>query len=193
MRISSTRPLTRWVSAARMKSKRLRSRYCVGNQVNDLGTLGDVTMQRRPLDFHDFDSVVTEIDRLQKNSYDKAGQWDLGLTCDHLNKVMRGSLEGFPFKGPWFFRVFLGPIFKGLLFKQRRMREGFKAPSALIPSPALNENAVVSDCKNLLARVRDHQGDFHPNPFLGRLSPEEWRQLHLIHSAHHLSFLVPKA
>jgi hypothetical protein len=150
-------------------------------------------MQRRPLDFRDFDSVFTDLDRLQQNGYDKAGQWDLGLTCDHLNKVMRGSLEGFPFKGPWYFRMLLGPIFKGFLFKQRRMREGFKAPSALIPSSPSDEKAAVSTCKDLLKRVRDHQGDFYPNPFFGKLSAEEWRQLHLIHSAHHLSFLIPKA
>ena len=33
--------------------------------------------------------------------------------------------------------------------------------------------------------------EVHPSPFFGRLTPDQWRQLHLIHTAHHLSFLVP--
>jgi hypothetical protein len=148
-------------------------------------------MERRQLDFRDFDSVAADIDRLHKNGYDKVGQWELCQTCDHLSTVMRMSMEGFPFKAAWYIRL-LGPLVKGRFFKTRRMSEGFQAPAVLIPLAAGDEKAAVGSCKELLRRVQTHSEEFHPNPFFGRLTPDEWRQLHLIHAAHHLSFLIPK-
>jgi hypothetical protein len=148
-------------------------------------------MKRRNLDFQDFESVAADIDRLKKNGYAKVGQWELCQTCDHLATVMRMSLEGFPFKGAWYIRL-LAPMIKGRFFKTRRMTEGFQAPAVLIPATGKSEDAAIGSCKDLLQRVKTHEGEFHPNPFFGKLSPDEWRQLHLIHAAHHLSFLIPK-
>src|SRR5262245_4670699 len=117
-------------------------------------------MQRRQLDFHDFDSVAAEIDRLQKNGYDKVGRWDLGVTCDHLSKVMQMSMEGFGFKGPWYFRLVIGPLIKGRFFRKRTMPEGFQAPKRVLPSEQVDEKAAVTGCKELLTRVRNHPGEF---------------------------------
>jgi hypothetical protein len=149
-------------------------------------------MERRKIDFHDFGSVAADIDRLHKNGYDKVGQWELCQTCDHLATVMRMSMEGFPSRGPWYFRKILGPIFKGRFFRKRRMPEGFRAPGFLLPPVGSDEDATVQACKDLLKRVSAYAGEFDQHPFFGKITPEEWRQVHLIHSAHHLSFLIPK-
>jgi hypothetical protein len=149
-------------------------------------------MERRQLDFHDFDSVAADIDRLHKNGYTKVGQWELCQACDHLSNVMRMSMEGFPFKAPWYIHLLAPLLVKGRMFKTRRMREGFQAPSAVMPSGGGDEKTSVNKCKDLLKRVRDYPGEFEPNPFFGKLTADEWRQHHLIHSAHHLSFLIPK-
>jgi Protein of unknown function (DUF1569) len=145
-------------------------------------------MPRRQLDFHDFNSIGTEIDRLEKNGYNQVGQWNLSRTCDHLAKTMRMSLEGFPHRAPWYVRL-VAPMVKGRFFRKRRMPEGFPAPSGLEPS---DDKAAVQLCKDFLTRVCDAK-EFHLHPVFGKLSPEEWRQVHLIHSSHHLSFLIPNA
>ena len=149
-------------------------------------------MPRRQLDFHDFASVASDIDQLGKTGYSQVGKWNLFRTCDHLAKTMRMSLEGFPNNAPWYLRYLVAPLVKGRFFRTRRMPEGFKAPAGLDPSDAGDEQAAAQLCKDFLNRVRDAR-EFQPHPVFGRLSPEEWRQVHLIHSAHHLSFLIPKA
>jgi hypothetical protein len=50
----------------------------------------------------------------------------------------------------------------------------------------------VDKFKNTIARFESHKGEFIDSPFFGHLTPEEWRNLHLIHGAHHLGYLVPK-
>jgi len=151
-------------------------------------------MQRRKLDFHDFDSVAADLERLQKNGYSKAGNWGLRQICQHLEGAFRMSIDGFSMKGPWIIRKILGPyVFKGRLLSKRSMPEGFKAPKAFMPSDDGDETSTVQAFKVQLDRVRDHKGEFQPNPFLGPMTPDEWRQFHLIHAAHHLSFLIPKA
>jgi hypothetical protein len=149
-------------------------------------------MPRRQIDFRDFQSIVTDIDRLQKNGCSQVGQWDLFRTCHHLGTTMRLSLEGFPKNAPWYFRYIMAPLVKGRFLRKRRMPEGFQAPAALIPPESGDEKATVQSCKDLLVRVRDAK-EFKLHPFFGKLTPDEWRLVHLIHSSHHLSFLIPNA
>src|SRR5438552_15118609 len=110
-------------------------------------------MPRRQLDFHDFGSVATEIDRLQDSGYSPVGTWDLFQTCDHLAKTMRSSLDGFPKNGPWYFRYLLAPMIKGRFFKKRRMPEGFRAPAALIPPVSGDDKLKVQLCMVLMVRM----------------------------------------
>jgi uncharacterized protein DUF1569 len=153
--------------------------------------MGGVIVERRQLDFRDFDAVAAEVERLRSQGYTKAGTWDLREICDHLSTTMRMSLEGFTFKAPWLLRTLFGPIFRRRILKNRRMPVGIKAAQPLMPGPPGDEQASVKVFTELLARVRDPQAQFQPSPFFGVLSPDEWRQLHLIHAAHHLGFLIP--
>jgi hypothetical protein len=154
-------------------------------------------MQRRQLDFHDFDAIAQDIDRLHTRGYQKVGNWDLAQVCTHLARTMEWSLTGTKFQAPWLFRNWVArkllvPIVLGRILKKRRLKTGFQAPAELIPSasPAAEAEAVLQ-CKQLLQRVRDHQGEFCLHPFFVKVTPEQQRQIHFIHSAHHLSFLVP--
>ena len=61
-------------------------------------------MQRRQLDFRDFDALTAEVERL-KSGYTKVGNWELGEVCHHLGRTMQSSLDGFKEKAPWLLRV----------------------------------------------------------------------------------------
>jgi hypothetical protein len=152
------------------------------------GTEG--TVQRRSLDFADFEAVEKEIDRLQQGGYQRAGNWDLAQICDHLSQVMEGSLKGFSFQAPWILRKLLAPLILRHVMKTRTMRAGVRVPE-MAPAARVDPDESIRRCRQLLQQVQHHTGEFQPSPFFGRLSPEQWRQLHLIHAAHHLSFLVP--
>ncbi|HZT79571.1 MAG TPA: DUF1569 domain-containing protein [Gemmataceae bacterium] len=149
-------------------------------------------MTRRALDFRDFGAVAAEVERLRRTGYDQAGNWNLAQVCDHLAAAMRGSVEGFPFPGPWFFRTLIGPFARRVFFRRRRMPAGIQIPERFRPAADVDEAAAVRAFHAALALVRDWPGEFVPHPILGRFTPAQWRQFHLIHAAHHLSFLVPR-
>jgi hypothetical protein len=150
-------------------------------------------MNRRPLDFRSIDEVIADLDRLRRGGYEKAGNWDLTHAANHLAIFVRGSLEGFTApKAPWFIRL-IGPMFVRRMIKKRRMPAGVKVPAAYHPAPRGDEKAEVDELKQLLLRFRDHRGPLFPSTLAGELDYDTWRELHLVHCSHHLSFLHPNS
>jgi hypothetical protein len=149
-------------------------------------------MERRRLDLRDFDALSADVERLKHGGYTKAGNWDLGQTCHHLARSMQVSLDGFAFKAPWYLRIFIAPIFKRKMFRTRTMRAGINGPPELMPGPQTEESSALKDVGAQLVRVRNNTGAFQEHAFFGTLTNEEWKQFHLIHAAHHLSFLIPR-
>lgn len=150
-------------------------------------------MGQRQLQFSDFAEVCAEVDRLHREGYEKLGQWDLAQICDHLAYFVQGSLDGFTFRVPWLLKILFGRLVLRRILKQRRMQAGGPTPQKPLPEAGGDEAAAVARFRQVIERLQAHQGELQPSPFFGRLSPQQWRDLHLIHSAHHLGFLVPKA
>jgi hypothetical protein len=149
-------------------------------------------MERRKLNFGRFESVAADINHLHTAGYTQVGSWDLSQACDHLTRYMRMSLEGFPFEFPWVMRRLVGPaILKPLVLWTHWLPAGAKAPRPLVPERSPQEPAAVEAVIEMLHRVRNHPDRFAPSPLFGELSNSQWRQVHLIHASHHLSFLVP--
>lgn len=148
-------------------------------------------MARRQLDFANLDQLTAELARLRDTGYTPGGNWTLGQTCDHLAIFFRGSLEGFSQRVPWPIRVTVGKLILRSIFKNRGMREGVKVPESLLPGDPGDDAESVETLLRLIDRFRTHPGDYHPSPLFGKLTREQWTDLHLIHAAHHLSFLTP--
>jgi hypothetical protein len=151
-----------------------------------------MNLQPRRLDFRNFDEALAEVERLHRDGYRQAGRWDLAQICDHLAYFIQGSLEGFTFRAPWLIRKLLGPFLLRRILKTRRMGEGWQTPQKPLPQPGGEETAAVERFRQLVERFRAHRGELQPSPLFGPLTSDEWRELHLIHCAHHLRFLVPK-
>ena len=150
-------------------------------------------MERRQLSLSNYDEVLAEIERLERTGYKRAGQWSLGQVCRHLSYYMRGALEGYPFMLPWLIRKLLGRRLLRRALERRELPAGGRTIPASVPPAAVDEQACIAEAKALLLRLRDHRGPVHPSPLFGQLSYEEAPQLHLMHAAHHLSFLVPNS
>jgi hypothetical protein len=149
-------------------------------------------MARRQIAFSTYDDVIAEIDRLEREGYEQCGSWSLGQVCRHLSYYMRGSLEGFDFRLPWIVRKLLGPPLLRKILRGDEMKAGGRTIPASVPGPDVDEREAAAEARELLARLRDFSGELHPSPLFDRLTPDQWRLLHLKHAAHHLGFRVPK-
>ena len=148
-------------------------------------------MQQRQLQLKDFADVHAELTRLHKGGYQKLGQWDLAQVCDHLSYFVHGSLDGHRFKVPWLFKVLFGRLVLRRILKQGRMKPGIPTPQKPLPAAGAAESAAVARFRQVLDRLHTHSGELHASPFFGYLTPAQWRDLHLIHCAHHFGFLAP--
>jgi hypothetical protein len=105
---------------------------------------------------------------------------------------MQGSLDGHPYRVPWLLKVLFGRMVLKRILKQRRMKPGVPTPQKPLPAAGGDEIAALERFGQVIKRLETHTGEFHDSPFFGHLTPEQWRELHLIHCGHHLGFLVPK-
>lgn len=150
-------------------------------------------MEPRQLQFATFGDALAELDRLQTRGYTPAGNWNLGQVCDHLAFFIDGTLDGHKFRVPWIFKAVFGRwVLKRILNKKQMKRGGF-TPQKPLPLRDIDEATAVAHLKNSLNRLKTNTGELHPSPFFGTLTPEQWREMHLIHCAHHLGHLIPKS
>lgn len=149
--------------------------------------------KRRELEFKTLDEVIADVDRLLANGYEKTGNWSLGQICQHCAIFVRRSMDGFEgFPTPPFLIRLLGPWITWWVLRSKKMPTGIQVPEPLLPQDKVDEAEEVRSFREVLARFRDHAGPLCPSPFAGALSREKWTALHLVHAAHHLSFLKLK-
>ena len=143
---------------------------------------------RRTLDFDRIDAVMPDVDRLL-GGHTTAGQWTLGMICDHLSRAVRVTLRG---------KVTGAPSTpeqdeaRRQFFAARAIPEGRAVPIAVLePEPGADPREAAESLRDALARLVAHEGPWPNHPSLGPMTGDEWRQFHAIHCAHHLSFAHP--
>ena len=149
-------------------------------------------MERRKLTLSTYGEAIEAIERLEASGYRQLGKWDLAQICHHLSYYYRGSLNGFGFRLPWPIRKTIGRMLLKRMLAGGDMKTGGRTIPASIPPTPINGSATVAEAKALLARLQLAE-QLHASPLFDQLSPDQWKQLHLAHTAHHLSFLMPKA
>jgi hypothetical protein len=133
------------------------------------------------------------------SGYDRAGTWDLSQVCGHLATAMEFPLDGFPHRPLpihftfWILRNTIGgPIVRRIL-RTGSMGSGAPAYKETIPAPGGDEAEAVNRLQRAVTRFQSHTGPLHPSPIFGALDHDQLNRLQLIHCAHHLAFLQPKA
>ena len=148
---------------------------------------------RRRIDLPDFDAVIAELKSLLAGGYEKAGQWDLSQTCQHLAGAINATIDGLgDFKPPLIERIVARFFIKNAVLRSRRLRAGIEGPPQLMFAPSGDDAQAVAKFITAVERFRKHQGPCHSHPHFGKLTHQEWETFHVIHASHHLGFLVPK-
>jgi hypothetical protein len=150
-------------------------------------------MERRTLRYHDYDDVLRDAESLLSSGYDRAGNWGLGHAAHHLATIMEMSLDGFPSLFPWPVRLAARWLVLGRVLRHRVFRRRVPAPSFARPPDDAEDRAGVDRLRAVTERLERHTGPMQPSPVFGTLTPEQWREVHLWHCEHHLSFLLPRA
>jgi hypothetical protein len=147
---------------------------------------------RRQLHFNSLDEILADVDRLAQGKVRALGNWSPGQILKHLSVPMMWCLDGAPFKGAWYIRLF-GWFIKSK-FLRDTMTPGFQLSgdfaAELVAAETTWEDGLQT-IRGAIARLKA-ESQRHPSPFLGALTREQWDQLHCRHSELHLSFLVPE-
>lgn len=158
----------------------------------DAATSRPSSPARRQLSFRTLEDILAEGERLSQSRVQSVGDWSLGQILDHLATWMEFSIDGVPARIAWPLRVVLRPFRKQIL--RRPMPAGFRWPAdadpRLVPQGPVSDSEGLEHLRRAIARLRA-EPTRAPSPLLGKLTPEEWEQLHLRHAEHHLSFVLP--
>jgi hypothetical protein len=161
------------------------------------GPSGAAKPQRRKMAFASLDEVVADAENLLAKGYEKVGNWDLAQVAGHLAEWMRFPVEGFP-KAPLLIRpvLWLVRITAGRRMRENILATGFPAGGRTmpetVPPPGGDPAAAVARLRQSVERLKAFTGPIVPSPLFGAMTKDEAVRLQLAHSAHHLSFLIPK-
>jgi hypothetical protein len=148
---------------------------------------------RRELHFAKLADIQADAERLASRPVRQLGNWPLGYSLAHLAGAMKMSLDEVDFKAPWFIRM-LAPLFKKK-FLRSPMKPGFQLPKnaaeVLMPRREVPTQEGLNELRTMIDRL-NREPQRYPSPVFGKMTKEEWDQLHLRHAEMHLSFYVPE-
>lgn len=157
------------------------------------------TIQRRTLKFDSLDEVVRDAEHLLAAGCEPTGKWDLAQVCNHLAAWFRYQMDGFP-PAPlplrvmfWMMRNTVGKKLGRKMFEGGEMKPGLPTAPASVYEPGTDPAKAVAELRDTVARWQAHPEPLRPSPVFGPMTKDQYRKGHLIHCAHHLSYLVPRS
>jgi Protein of unknown function (DUF1569) len=158
--------------------------------------------RRRSVTLGSLADVRQEIDRLdaarQRGSLERRGNWSLDQCCQHLGRWIEFSIDGFPFKYPWRYRL-LGRLVCLVSWRwlvKMALRPGFLNPpsaQAVEPDAFIADGQGVTYVVRQISRIEKGERMMQPNPVEGQITHDQWCYFHLRHAELHLSFQIVRA
>jgi hypothetical protein len=149
---------------------------------------------RRKLRYSSFQAVVDDAHRMAAVPHRQLGNWSLAQILKHLGTAIHGSIDGPGFRVRWYYRWF-GPIVVKPFLVKGPFPAGFRLPRSgadrLVAKDTTTYEEGISELLAGIERLGWEQKRI-PHPVAGKLSVEEWNQLHLRHAELHMSFIVPE-
>jgi hypothetical protein len=156
---------------------------------------------RRALHLASLDDLSAEVERLAEAAaaghVRALGNWSPAQALWHIGRLIGFSLDGFPFRYPWWLRwpARLLRLMSWRWLVRLAFRPGFTNPPAaraVEPDPAVPLPEAVAFLSGQLDRLRRGERMTYPSPVEGPITHEQWLFAHLRHAELHLSFLIPQ-
>jgi hypothetical protein len=155
------------------------------------------TARRRLVSFSSLDDMERDLDKIEAShkagTLKRLGNHEPGPVCQHLALAMERSFDGFPIR----VNALLGLL--GKVLKRRVLSRPFEPGFRLNASAekvawddAIGFEDGLGNLRAQIARARaPGAAPSAAHPFLGPLTPAEWRVYYLRHAELHLRFLQP--
>lgn len=153
---------------------------------------------RRELKFATLDEAVRDAESLLVRGYERAGNWDLAQCCHHLAVLMGWPIDGFlPMSFPrrataWLLKRTIARRWLRKVLASGAWPTGTPTDERTFPTPGCTEAKAVAMLRQAVDRLVTYTGPFTESRLFGMPEKETLVKLHRIHTAHHLSFLVPR-
>ena len=147
--------------------------------------------QRSKIEYSTLNEFRQDAERIAQLDYRTVGKWSFGQIMLHLAMAIEGSIDGFPFRGPWYIRKLAAPLIKNSLLS-KPLKPGFRLPKYAenyLPDPDVTTYSALSRVQSAVSRIQVEAPQAE-HPFLGKLAEEEWMRLHVRHAELHMSFVV---
>jgi hypothetical protein len=145
---------------------------------------------RRQVSYGSLQDVLADAQRLSRGNIKSLGNWSAGQVFLHLARAMNSSIDGTDANFPLWLCV-MARLFKKKLLAGP-MPPGFQLPAraaeTFVPGPTSTEEGLAA-LQAAIAR-QERESSRAPSPVFGKITRDEWNQIHLMHSTLHMSFLT---
>jgi hypothetical protein len=136
-------------------------------------------------------SVLDELNILEKSkSITVPGDWDVNQVFHHCAQSIEFSLVGYPVEKTKFFQNTVGKIVLKVFLAKGSMNHSLVEPIPGAPTLPEKNPHFSSGLERLRKSIQDFQnfsGDLSPHFVYGRVSKQDYEQVHAMHIANHLS------
>ncbi|MBN4052484.1 DUF1569 domain-containing protein [bacterium AH-315-K20] len=152
---------------------------------------------RRSVHFGTLEDLLGDLDEVAKadaaGRVRPLGNWSPGQNLQHLAKFLACSLDGFGGDPPLGLKLF-GRVLRLVMGKKifiKPVPPGIKLPSDVpfLPADEVSVADGAADLRREIERVQSGAAFIPASPLFGKLSREQWIELHLRHAELHMSFV----
>ncbi|MFN3166446.1 MAG: DUF1569 domain-containing protein [Phycisphaeraceae bacterium] len=149
----------------------------------------------RQLHFDTLDDVLAEARRIAEHpDAPTRGAWSASQNIWHVARYLQASVEGYPFKVPWWMKL-VGPLMKHRM-TSKPMASGFNAPRSVAEhmepqnvDPSLTTMDRSLGLLETWVAKANEQGFIPRNPAFGTMTTQQWIDLHCRHAELHLGLI----
>ncbi|MGJ8637615.1 MAG: DUF1569 domain-containing protein [Phycisphaerales bacterium] len=150
-----------------------------------------------PKSFHSIPELQADLDKIeaahQAGTLSTDGGWTVGQNLMHCGIFMKSSYDGFEMDAPVLLRMVCSVLLKPIATKPKsQMKPGIKLPAKakeLLPEDEVSVEEGLAMIRSQVDRIASGEEMTQRSPLFGKLSHQQWVNLHLNHCRMHMGYL----
>lgn len=150
-----------------------------------------------PKPFHSIAELQSDLDRIEASheagTLSTDGGWTVGQNLKHCGIFMKCSYDGFEMDAPVVLRMVCSVLLKPIATKPKsQMKPGIKLPAKakeLLPADEVSVEDGLAMIRSQVKRIESGEEMTQRSPLFGKLSHQQWTNLHLNHCRMHMGYL----